>query len=931
MTLRKILCKCTAAAVLLAVVFSTTTLVNAQAVQIEEPSSTENGTNEVAQSVSDGFEYEVSNGGAVITGYTGSSRTVNIPDTIDGYVVWKIGEKAFNGKNIISVTIPASVTTLGNLAFANCSNLSIVKINCTELADADSGSAAQGILFSDETYSVFYNSCDDGGCRVIFGEGVTRIPAYLFATAHDKSNGVYCRISSVKISSTVTEIGKCAFFRCYNLSTLEMGDNVRTIGNAAFRYDDLLKTTTLPSSLTSIGGNAFGNTGLQSLTIPKNVVSIGDMAFANCGNLTDMTIEATALEDANSASAAEGSVGGDEDCSVFYNSGSLSGFKVTFTEGVTRIPGYLFATGHNEGTGTYCKISEVIIPDSATEIGDGAFKFCFKLASVKMGKNIQSIGLEAFSSVKVTSFTIPSKVTKIGKGAFGYCKNLTKMTINAVNLADGDSFSTWASDGWGIYDTKTSIFYNTGSLDGFEVVFGNGVTKIPAYLFATGHEESSNVNCHISKVVIPYSVQSIGTSAFGRCYNLKNVTYVGTKTQWNNTAIENDNEYLTNASISYITPAKITQQPSNISATLGSTAKFTVAASGTSLKYQWQWSSDGGKTWKNSTSATTGYNSATLQVKAEEARDGYKYRCVVSNTYTSATSNAATLTIKASMPVISTQPKNVSTTSGSTAKFTVTASGISLKYQWQWSEDGGKTWKDSSSATTGYRSATLQVKAEEKRNGYKYRCKVTNSAGTATTNAVTFTITNVKPAIRVQPTTVYGKVGTTVKFSITAAGSSLKYQWQWSSDGGSTWKDSTSATTGYRSAALQVAVTESRKGYKYRCKVSNSYGSVTSGTATLGIAVKPTISTQPKSATVYAGTAVNFTVKASGGGLTYQWYFRAAGTTEWKKSTKACATTNTYKLSASDVVKSRNGYQYKCVITNAAGSVTSSVVTLNVK
>ncbi|MBQ3160025.1 MAG: hypothetical protein IJC00_06135, partial [Clostridia bacterium] len=61
-------------------------------------------------------------------------------------------------------------------------------------------------------------------------------------------------------------------------------------------------------------------------------------------------------------------------------------------------------------------------------------------------------------------------------------------------------------------------------------------------------------------------------------------------------------------------------------------------------------------------------------------------------------------------------------------------------YQWQWSFDGGSNWQNSSSATTGYNTATLQVTATEARNGYMYRCKVTNSAGTVYTNAVTLTV-----------------------------------------------------------------------------------------------------------------------------------------------------------------------------------------------
>ncbi len=280
---------------------------------------------------------------------------------------------------------------------------------------------------------------------------------------------------------------------------------------------------------------------------------------------------------------------------------------------------------------------------------------------------------------------------------------------------------------------------------------------------------------------------------------------------------------------------KITQHPVNVTTAAGNTAKFTVAASGTNLTYQWQWSPDSGRTWKDSTSATTGYRSATLQVEATEKRNGYQYRCVVSDGYSSATSDFATLTVTVTKPEITTQPQNVTTAVGNTAKFTVAASGTGLTYQWQWSADNGKTWKDSSSATTGYRSATLQVTATTARNGYQYRCKVSNSAGTVTSYTAILTVTVTKPVITTQPKNVTTAVGNTAKFTVAASGTGLTYQWQWSADNGKTWKDSTSATTGYRSATLQVTATTARNGYQYRCKVSNSAGTVISDTAALNV------------------------------------------------------------------------------------------------
>ena len=370
----------------------------------------------------------------------------------------------------------------------------------------------------------------------------------------------------------------------------------------------------------------------------------------------------------------------------------------------------------------------------------------------------------------------------------------------------------------------------------------------------------------------------------------------------------------------------ITTQPKSVTATSGTTAKFTVAATG-ATSYQWQWSFDGGKNWQNSSSATTGYNTATLQVTATEARNGYMYRCEVSNSAGTVTSSAATLTV-VTKPTITTQPKSVTTSAGSTAKFTVAASGTGLKYQWQWSFDGGKNWSNSSSATVGYNTATLQVTATEARNGYQYRCQVTNEAGAVTSSAATLTVSSSKPTITTQPKSVTAAVNTTAKFTVEAT-NATSYQWQWSFDGGSNWQNSSSATTGYNTATLQVTATETRNGYMYRCKVTNSAGTVTSSAATLTVVTKPTITTQPKSVTTSAGSTAKFTVAASGTGLKYQWQWSFDGGNNWQNSSSATTGYNTATLQVT-ATEARNGYMYRCKVTNSAGTVTTSAAKLTV-
>jgi uncharacterized repeat protein (TIGR02543 family) len=275
----------------------------------------------------------------------------------------------------------------------------------------------------------------------------------------------------------------------------------------------------------------------------------------------------------------------------------------------------------------------------------------------------------------------------------------------------------------------------------------------------------------------------------------------------------------------------ITTQPASTTVTEGGNATFKVAASSTGLSYQWQYSSDGGSTWRNSPAA--GSTTATLTVEATMDRSGYQYRCVVKNSGGSVTSNAATLTVKMVKPTITSQPASVTAAAGSgSVTFKVTVSGSSLSYQWQVSTDGGSTWADS--PATGNKTATLTVPVTADRNGLKYRCIVKNSVGSATSNAATLTVTIPKPTITTQPSSVTAKDGSgNVTFKVVASGSGLSYQWQVCEAGSSTWKDS--PATGNKTATLTVPATLSRSGYKYRCIVKSGDAQVISDAATLTV------------------------------------------------------------------------------------------------
>ena len=180
-------------------------------------------------------------------------------------------------------------------------------------------------------------------------------------------------------------------------------------------------------------------------------------------------------------------------------------------------------------------------------------------------------------------------------------------------------------------------------------------------------------------------------------------------------------------------PAKITAQPQNYTGAVNTTATLAVTATGSNLKYQWQVNTGAG--WKNVTSA--GYNKASMSVTLTSARNGYQYRCIVTNSSGSVTSDAATIALAAAEALsITTQPQNYTGAVNTTATFAVKATGANLKYQWQ--VNTGSGWKNVTS--TGYNKASMNVTLTNARNGYQYRCVVTNGSESVTSNAAKITI-----------------------------------------------------------------------------------------------------------------------------------------------------------------------------------------------
>lgn len=372
------------------------------------------------------------------------------------------------------------------------------------------------------------------------------------------------------------------------------------------------------------------------------------------------------------------------------------------------------------------------------------------------------------------------------------------------------------------------------------------------------------------------------------------------------------------------TPVSITTQPANASACVGTNASFSVVATGTTPTYQWQLSTDAGTTWNN----IAGANAAMLSISNVTAgMNNYQYRVLLNNACPSnATSSAATLSVTNSAG-INQQPANTSVCLNADATFTVAASGSNLTYQWQVSTDAGTTWNNIAGAT----AVTLNVSAvTAAMNNNQYRV-IVFSCGPTGTNSSAATLTILNPAsITTQPTAVTVCPNNNASFSVQVSGTSLSYQWQVSTNGGSTYSNIAGATA----ASYTVTnVSLSMNNNLYRVVINGTCTvNLTSTGAVLNVNEPVNITSDPVSTEKCAGENATFAVTASGTSLSYQWQLSINGGPFVNLSNATpYSGVNTATLTITNVSTALNNYTYRAIVDGPpCGAVESGTATLTV-
>ncbi len=257
----------------------------------------------------------------------------------------------------------------------------------------------------------------------------------------------------------------------------------------------------------------------------------------------------------------------------------------------------------------------------------------------------------------------------------------------------------------------------------------------------------------------------------------------------------------------------ITVAPQAASTLDGSSSTFSVVAQGTTpFSYVWQ---------RNGTAIAGASSASYTTPELMLADSGAQYRVVVSNSAGNATSNAATLTVNALPPAVTSAPASVAVTAGQTANFNAAATGSApLGYQWQ---RNGTAIAGATAASYTTAATTLAD------SGARYRVVVTNGGGNATSADAVLTVSAapVAPAIAAQPQNAAVLEAQTATFSASATGTApLSYQWRRNG------ADIASATS---SSYTTPALTPADSSARYSLRVSNSAGAATSSDAVLTV------------------------------------------------------------------------------------------------
>ena len=488
------------------------------------------------------------------TSANGSKYNYYIPETLRKVTITKdeiIQSFAFQNCDLIEViTLPAGITSIGEIAFSNCASLKsiegktdgklVIPETVTILGryafDNCQGFVSLTVDMTGAIGDYAFRNCVNV-VEILLGDKVTGISSYAFENT---------KISDIIVPDNVTSIGAGAFMGCNSLvemtlpfigssenynepfgyvfghesayaqsiltTSMKKGYTTQTSANGS-KYNYYIPETLRKVTITKdeiIQSFAFQNCDLiEVITLPAGITSIGEIAFSNCASLKSI----------------EGKTDG----------------KLVIPETVTILGRYAFDN---------CQGFVSLTVDMTGAIGDYAFRNCVNVVEILLGDKVTGISSYAFENTQISDIIVPDNVTSIRTGAFMGCNNLVEMTlpfIGADNSADeittfGYIFGYKSSSVSYTGKTSSGLGYTTqiysNSYYGFYIpttLRRVTITKdlvIQAYAFQ---------NCDMLDVVaLPENLVRIGSYALGNMTNLSHFYYAGSVSNWEGVTLASD-------------------------------------------------------------------------------------------------------------------------------------------------------------------------------------------------------------------------------------------------------------------------------------------------------------------------------------------------------------------------------------------------------
>ena len=439
-----------------------------------------------AENNSDFVYFEWVDDTIAVVGYKGTDTEIVIPAEIDGCTVTSIlhsnvYNKGFSG--VVKITIPASVTSIGDSAFYDCESL-------TDL---------------------------------LIPNSITYIDRYAFANCSS--------LTHISIPNQITSINNGTFSGCKNLQSVEIPNSVTSIGRYAFSGCSLLDDISIPEGVTSIDDWAFsGCESLSSITIPESIASIGYDAFGQCYSLRDIYVSPRHQKYAS----IDGVLFDKDSRTLIQYPAGKTDEEYMIPDGIEQISPYAF-----DGC---VSLHSVVIPDSIMAIGNSAFYRCASLERILIPETVSRIGNLAFSRSGLKSIEIPNGVRTICSFAFSRCENLTEVIIaDSVTEIEPTAFNYCPSL------TKVKLSNSLTSIDSVffgcsgltQISIPDSVKNISgAFEYCTALREVSLPNnlteigerafagCSALKSVsFPSGMRFIGREAFESCTALEEVDF----------------------------------------------------------------------------------------------------------------------------------------------------------------------------------------------------------------------------------------------------------------------------------------------------------------------------------------------------------------------------------------------------------------------